>query len=82
MRTTWVPGVDPRFTSLAQWTRLSPSTTFEIPRPGVNLYEQLADSLALSIRGGRLQPGHRLPTESAMKERNEATRRDFAQQGP
>ena len=46
-----------------------PLHDIRIPRPGINLSEQLADSLALSIRGGKLQPGHRLPTESAMKER-------------
>ena len=36
---------------------------------GLPLSEQLAEALALSIREGKLAPGHRLPTESALVQR-------------
>lgn len=36
---------------------------------GMRLSEQLADALAVGIRDGQLQPGQRLPTESALVER-------------
>jgi len=38
-------------------------------RVGVRLSEQLAESLAVSIREGNLPPGQRLPTESALMAR-------------
>ncbi len=38
-------------------------------RVGVRLSEQLAEALAASIREGKLAPGHRLPTESALMQR-------------
>lgn len=46
-----------------------PFDNIRSPRIGANLSEQLADALARSIREGKLQAGHRLPTESAMTER-------------
>ena len=36
---------------------------------GARLSEQLSEALALSIREGKLAPGHRLPTESALVQR-------------
>ncbi len=46
-----------------------PMTDLPAVKLGARLSEQLADALAVGIRDGQLQPGQRLPTESALVQR-------------